>query len=127
MNMLNKVMITGALLLAGGLPAEAAQWDGSSAAYHAHLVAVEPGFELHVHDKAKHLPVDLTKGKVTATMLKDGKRIALPLAHKQTGIMTGKAGLAGQWTILVAFSLAGQKPQQIRFSSTSTDGHDHEH
>ncbi len=127
MNILNRVMIAGALLMAASLPSEAAQWDGSSVAYHAHLIAVEPGFELHVHDKAKHLPVDLTKGKVTATMLKDGKRVALPLAHKQTGIMTGKTPLAGQWTILVAFSLTGQKPQQIRFSSTPADGHDHKH
>ena len=131
MNTLKISMMTAALSLASIASSWAAQWDGSSAAYHAHVIAVDKGFELHVHDKAKHLPVDLTKGKVTATMLKDGKRIALPLVHKQTGIMTSATPLAGDWTILVAFGLAGTKPQQIRFASMSTPKakaeHDHKH
>ena len=131
MKKLNVSMIAAALWLSSIASAGAAQWDGSSAAYHAHVIAVDKGFELHVHDKAKHLPVDLTKGKVTATMLKDGKRVALPLVHKQTGIMTSATPLAGDWTILVAFGLTGTKPQQIRFASTSTQkakaDHDHDH
>ena len=126
MNKLNSLMITAALLLLSTVTASAAQWDATSAAFHVHVIAVGSGFELHVHDKAKHLPVDLTRGKVTATMLKDGKRIALPLVHKQTGIMTSAAPLAGKWTILVAFQLNGTKPQQIRFSSTSAPKDDHD-
>ena len=127
MNELNRLMITGALLLLSAVTASAAQWDGSSAAFHGHVIAVEKGFELHVHDKAKHLPVDLTRGRVTATMLKDGKRIALPLVHKQTGIMTSASPLAGKWTMLVAFQLTGTKPQQVRFASTSESKDDHDH
>jgi hypothetical protein len=127
MKRVNGLMIAAVASFMSVVTASAAQWDGSSAAFHAHVIAVDKGFELHVHDKAKHLPVELTRGKVTATMLKDGKRIALPLVHKQTGIMTSAAPLAGKWTILVAFQLATTKPQQIRFSSTPTDGHDHKH
>jgi hypothetical protein len=127
MNTLKISMMTAVLSLASIASSWAAQWDGSSAAFHAHVIAVDKGFELHVHDKARHLPVDLTKGKVTATMLKDGKRIALPLVHKQTGIMTSAASLAGKWTILVAFNLTGAKPQQVRFSNTTADSHGHKH
>jgi hypothetical protein len=125
MNKLSSLMITATLLLST-VTASAAQWDGSSTAFHGHVIAVDKGFELHVHDKAKHLPVDLTRGKVTATMLKEGKRIALPLVHKQTGIMTSASPLAGKWTILVAFQLAGTKPQQIRFASTPAPNGDHD-
>lgn len=127
MNEMNRLMITAALLLLSTVTASAAQWDASSAAFHVHVIAVEKGFELHVHDKAKHLPVDLKRGKVTATMLKDGKRIVLPLLHKQTGIMTSATPLAGKWTILVAFQLTGTKPQQVRFSSMSAPKDDHKH
>lgn len=127
MNKLSVWVVAGVLSLASIASACAAQWDSSSAAFHAHVIAVDKGFELHVHDKAKHLPVDLTRGKVTATMLKDGKRIALPLVHKQTGIMTSGSTLAGKWTILVAVNLTGAKPQQIRFSTTPAESHDHKH
>jgi hypothetical protein len=127
MNEMNRLMITAVLLFLSTVTASAAQWDATSAAFHVHVIAVGNGFELHVHDKAKHLPVDLTRGKVTATMLKDGKRVALPLVHKQTGIMTSASPLAGKWAMLVAFQLTGTKPQQVRFASTSESKDDHDH
>lgn len=127
MNEMNRLMITAALLLLSTVTASAAQWDATSAAFHVHVIAVGNGFELHVHDKAKHLPVDLTRGKVTATMLKDGKRVALPLVHKQTGIMTSSSPLAGKWAMLVAFQLTGTKPQQVRFASAPAAKDDHDH
>jgi hypothetical protein len=111
-----------------------AQWDAVAGAYHVHLVPVDKGFEVHVHDKAKHLPVDLTRGKVIATLLRDGKKSQLPLAHhEQKGIMTSAAGLTGHWTLLVAITLQGQKPAQARFTSTgassdkskNNSGHEH--
>jgi hypothetical protein len=99
-----------------------AKWDAVAGAYHVHLVPLDQkGFEVHVHDIAQHLPVDLTRGKVTATLLRDGKTAPVALAHhKQKGIMTSATPLAGKWTMLVRIDLQGQKPAQARFTSGET-------
>lgn len=99
------------------------KWDVVAGGYHVHYVPLEQkGFEIHVHDKAQHLPVDLTKGKVSATLLRDGKTAPVALVHhKQKGIMTSATPLTGKWILLVSINLQGQKPAQARFTSGETE------
>jgi hypothetical protein len=123
------------LLLAATQPSVGAntnaQWNGVAGDYHVHLISVANGFEVHVHDLETHSLVDLQRGTVSATLLKDGKRTKVPLVHKQKSIVTSAAPLTGKWTMLIAISLQGKKPTQIRFSSAAADSkpkteeHDH--
>jgi hypothetical protein len=100
----------------------AANWHAVAGDYHVHIVPTQAGFEVHVHDKAKHLPVDLTRGKLTATLLRGGRTMQLPLSHhEQKGIMTSATPLTGKWTLLVRINLQGQKPAQARFASVDAN------
>jgi hypothetical protein len=111
-----------ALMLLTGAAMAAANWHAVAGAYHVHIVPTKAGFEVHVHDKARHLPVDLTRGKLTATLLRGGQTMQLPLSHhKQKGIMTSTTELTGRWTLLVGIKLQGQKPAQARFTSVDAN------
>jgi hypothetical protein len=119
------IVLLGVFALAAAQPSMAAttnaQWNGVAGDYHVHLIAVPTGFEVHVHDLATHGLVDLQRGTVTATLLKDGKRAKVALTHKQKSIVASAAPLTGNWTMLIAISLQGKKPAQIRFSSVAAD------
>jgi hypothetical protein len=119
------VVLLGLLALTIAQPSSGAatnaQWNGTAGDYHVHLITVANGFEVHVHDLATHSLVDLQRGTVTATLLKDGKRTKVPLAHKQKSIMTSALPLTGKWTMLIAINLQGKKPAQARFSSVTAD------
>lgn len=89
----------------------------TSGAFHVHLVPLDKGFEVHVHDVAKHLPVDLTSARTRATLLAGGKTAVVPLTVKGKGILGGAAPLPPHWTLLVTLTVRGQKPATARFSS----------
>lgn len=94
-------------------------------AFHVHLVTVDEGFEVHVHDAATHRPVDLSRARTRATLLADGKTAVLPLSVKGIGILGSRQVLPRQWTLLVALEVAGSKPAQARFTSTKMGTHAH--
>lgn len=110
-----------ALLAAGG-GVSASQWDMTSGEFHTHLISTDTGFELHIHDKATHSAVDTRKGKVVATLLVGGRTENVPLAVKQTGILSGSRALKGDWTMLFRFDVPGMKPAQVRYSSKMKPG-----
>ncbi len=102
--------------------ARAAQWDMTSGAFHTHLMTVDGGFQLYIHDKATHGNVDTSKGKVTATLLAGGKSIAVPLTTRQAGVIAGSQPLTGDWVMLFRVAMPGVKPAQIRYSSKMKPG-----
>lgn len=119
--------------------AGAMQWDLSAGSYHSHLIALEKGFELHLHDQATHGIVDTSRAKVTATLLAGGMRREIPVRQKQAGILVGDRALKGDWTLLFRVDVPGRKPAQLRYSSKMPrsgadagkerdhDGNDHDH
>lgn len=122
-----------ALLLGTAVPSTALSHEGEKhaadtlnvqvGAFHMHLVALDKGFEVHVHDVAKHLPVDLAKAKTRATLLVDGKTTVLPLSVKAKGILSGATPLPPRWTLLVMLNVPGQKPATARFSAPGAKAH----
>ena len=96
---------------------EPARLNVTAGAFHLHLVPLQKGFEVHVHDVAKHLPVDLTSARTRATLLAGGKTTAVPLTVKGKGILAGAATLPPRWAMLVTLTVAGQKVTTARFSS----------
>ncbi len=113
--------VAAALGCAGGV-AVATQWDMTSGDFHTHLMSVDGGFQLHIHDKATHSGVDTSKGKVTATLLAGGKTSPVPITIKQVGVIAGSQPLAGDWVMLFRVTMPGMKPAQIRYSSKMKPG-----
>ncbi len=103
----------------------AANLNATAGAFHVHLVPLEKGFEVHVHDVAKHLPVDLTSARTRATLLVGGKTTVVPLAIKGKGILSGAATPPPRWTMLVTLTVPGQKTASARFSSGDSKPHAH--
>jgi len=111
-----------AALLLVAAPASAQQWDMVAGSYHTHLIFHADRFELHLHDKASHGPVDTSKGRYTATLLSGGRTAAVPVTAAKNGIITGRPVPSGEWVLLFRVEAPGRAPTQVRYSSKMKPG-----
>ena len=123
MDLVRSLAVVASLMSAGmAAPAMAQQWDMVAGGYHTHLLFHADRFELHLHDKATHRVIDTTRGRYRAVLVTGGRRVDVPLASTQAGILVGRPAPSGDWALEFRVEGPGAAPAELRYSAKMKPG-----